>query len=102
LLLAFIASNTSGPTDFAAFFSIFAMIKYAAKSVGPLVFEAINANSNLDDRHVFLFLLGEFVAALLILYFFVDYRQGMVDSGRLIVSKNPSGESNEEGPKISE
>lgn len=71
-----------------------------SSTVGPNVAGAIMANTNADNRFIFLFIFCEAVITVILFYFFVDHRQGMIDSGRLLVApeEQTPGES-EEGPK---
>jgi hypothetical protein len=42
-------------------------------------------NTNVENRFIFLFLLCEALTPMIVLYFCFDHRQGMIDSGRLIL-----------------
>jgi UMF1 family MFS transporter len=74
----------------AAFFSIYAISDKASSAVGPAVAGAIFDNEHVENRVIFVFLLAEALIPLICVYFFVDHRQGMIDSGRLAASEDAS------------
>jgi len=69
----------------AALLSIYAIVGEGAAALGPTVVGFV-FDSGIENRWVFLFLFAEFLIPLICMYFFLDHRKGMIDSGRLRLS----------------
>jgi len=84
----------------AIYFFYYGICDKASSFIGPLVFGFIQ-NSPIENRFIFVYLGAEAFIPLVFLYFFVDHRQGIIESGRQILAQKTPRKS-EGSPRKSE
>eukprot|EP00397_Hematodinium_sp_SG-2012_P002337 GEMP01002343.1.p1 GENE.GEMP01002343.1~~GEMP01002343.1.p1 ORF type:complete len:621 (-),score=94.47 GEMP01002343.1:1402-3264(-) len=72
-----------------SFFSIYGIMEKAPRCIGPIIIGII-VQAKADIRYTFLYLFVFAVASALLLHFCIDHEKGMVDAGRVHVSRTSS------------
>jgi UMF1 family MFS transporter len=76
----------------ASFFSIFAITDKGSSWIGPIVCGAIMNTKTVPNHVIFIYLTLGALIPMLCIHFFVDHKQGMIDSGRLLLESRSKGD----------